>query len=167
MDEMADSLAEAAKIGCCVPSSRTELERWMIRFRGVPVGAACTCAAMPPRCEEWKNIFEEHKDSPLINEVPNVMGSLRIVTLNVLTLSRAEEREANGLRIPARQTRLASTFEACRNVACRRSWWSGKVLSWSRQKLRMGVTAVDSGCAPEGWGASTSPLSTALPRCSW
>ena len=36
---------------------------------------------------------------------------MRIATLNVLTLSPAEEREANGLRIPARQARLASTFE--------------------------------------------------------
>ena len=77
----------------------------------VSVGAARTCAAMPPRSEEWKNIFEEHKDSPLINEEPKVMRSLRIATLNVLTLSPAEEREANGLRIPARQARLASTFE--------------------------------------------------------
>ena len=31
--------------------------------------------------------------------------------MNVLTLGPAEEREANGLRIPARQARLASTFQ--------------------------------------------------------
>ena len=73
--------------------------------------AARTCAAMPPRSEEWKNFFEEHEDSSLIHEEPKEMGSLRIATLNVLTLSPAEEREANGLRIPARQARLGSTFE--------------------------------------------------------
>ena len=42
---------------------------------------------------------------------PKEMESLRIATLNVLTLSPAEEREANGVRIPARQARLANTFE--------------------------------------------------------
>ena len=110
---MADSLGEAAMNGCSVPSS-----------------AGWACAVMPPRCEEWKNIFEELKDSPLVNEEPKEMGSLRIATLNVLTLSPAAEREANVLRIPARQARLASTFEdaasrslVCKNVACLRSWW--------------------------------------------
>ena len=110
-NEMGDSLAEAAMNGFCVPGSRTELERWMTRFRGVSVGAARTCAAMPPRSEEWKNIFEEHKEPSLTNEEPKEMKSLRIATWTVLTLSPAEEREANGLRIPARQARLASTFE--------------------------------------------------------
>ena len=108
-----------------------------MRFRGVLVGAAWTCAAMPPRCEEWKNIFEEHKDSPLVDEEPKEMRSLRIATLNVLTLSPAEEREANGLRIPARQARLASTFEEAGIEVIG--------LSWPRQKLRMGVMAVDCG----------------------
>ena len=42
---------------------------------------------------------------------PKKLKSLRIATLNVLTLGLAEEREANGLRIPARQARLASTFQ--------------------------------------------------------
>ena len=42
---------------------------------------------------------------------PKELKSLRIATLNVLTLGPAEEREANGLRIPARQARLASTFQ--------------------------------------------------------
>ena len=56
---MADSSAEAAMDGCGVPSSRMELETWMVSFREVPVGAVWTCAAMPPRCEEWKNIFED------------------------------------------------------------------------------------------------------------
>ena len=49
--------------------------------------------------------------SLLVNEEPKEMGSSRIATLNVLTLSPTEEREANGPRIPARQARLASTFE--------------------------------------------------------
>ena len=110
-NEMAGSLAEAAMTGCCVPSSRTELERWMMSFGVVPVGAVWTCAAMQPRCEGWKNIFEELKDSPWVNEEPKDVRALRIATLNVLTFTPAEEREANGLRIPARQARLASTFE--------------------------------------------------------
>ena len=42
---------------------------------------------------------------------PKELKCLRIATLNVLTLGPAEEREANGLRIPARQARPASTFQ--------------------------------------------------------
>ena len=38
-NEMADSLAEAAVNGFCVPGSRTELERWMTRFQG---GLSCS-----------------------------------------------------------------------------------------------------------------------------
>ena len=110
-DEMADSLAEATMNGFCVPDSRTELERWVMSFRGVPVGAAGTCAEMPPRSGPVENIFEKHEDSSLMDEEQKEMGSLRIATLNVLTISAAEEREANGLRIPTRQARLASTFE--------------------------------------------------------
>ena len=53
-NEMADSLTEAAMNGCRAPSSRRELERWMMRFREIPVGAGWACAEMPPRCEEWK-----------------------------------------------------------------------------------------------------------------
>ena len=109
-NEMADSLAEAATNGCSVPSSRTELEGRMMRFRGVLVGAAWTCAAMRPRCEEWKNIFEEHKDSPLVDEEPKEMRSMRIATLNVLTLSPAEEREANCLRIPGEASATREHF---------------------------------------------------------
>ena len=33
-NEMADSLTDAAMNGFCVPGSRTELERWMMRFWG-------------------------------------------------------------------------------------------------------------------------------------
>ena len=47
---MADSLAEAAMNGCVVPSSRTELEKWMLNFRGVPVAAIWARAEMPSRC---------------------------------------------------------------------------------------------------------------------
>ena len=83
----------------------------MTRFLEVSVGAVRTCAAMPPRSEEWKNVFEEHKESSMTNEEPKEVGSLRIATLNVRMLGPAEEREANGLRIPAKQARLASTFE--------------------------------------------------------
>ena len=57
-------LAEAVMNGCSVPSARTELQRWVLSFRGVSVGAACTCAAVPPRCEERENIFKELKDAP-------------------------------------------------------------------------------------------------------
>ena len=46
-----------------------------------------------------------------MNEEPKEVGSLRIATSNVLALIPAEEREANCLRIPARQARPASTFE--------------------------------------------------------
>ena len=77
-------------------------------FSGVPVGAVCTC-------EKSKNTFEELKDSPLVNEEPKEVGALRIATLNVLTLNPAEESEVNGLRIPAREARLASTFEDAAN----------------------------------------------------
>ena len=38
-NEMADYLAEAAMNGCVVPSSRTEQEKWMVSFWGVPVAA--------------------------------------------------------------------------------------------------------------------------------
>ena len=99
---MADSLAEAAVNGCSVPSSRTGSGEMGASFRMFPVGKVWACAAIPPRCEEWKNIFEQLKDTPLVREEPKEMKSLRIATLNVLTLSPAEEREANGLRIPAR-----------------------------------------------------------------
>ena len=34
--EMADSLAEAAMNGCVVPSSRTELEKWIAGLPGCP-----------------------------------------------------------------------------------------------------------------------------------
>ena len=94
-----------------VPSFRTELESWAMSFRGVPVVAVWACPVMPPRCAEWNDLFEELKDPPLVNEMPKEMKSLKIDTLNVLTLSPAKEREANGLRIPARQARLAFTFE--------------------------------------------------------
>ena len=128
---------------------------------GVSVGAARTCAVMPPRSEEWKNFFEENKDSPLINEEPKVMGPLTTALLNVLT------RDANGLRIP-------STFEEtgidviglqeCRLL--------------SQLVVREGFVMVTSeaedgrdGCglwlSTRRVGTSTSPLSTAPPRCSW
>ena len=134
---MADSVAEAAMNGCVAPSSRTELEKWMLSFRGVPVAATWARAAMPPRCEEWTSISEKTEELPVSVLEPKELKSLRIATLNVLTLGRAEEREANGLRIPARQARLASTLQeagieiklACRSVVCLRRWCSGKVLS--------------------------------------
>ena len=56
-NEMAESLAEAAMNGCVVPSSRTELEKWTLSFRGVRVAATWARAEMPPRCEEWTSIF--------------------------------------------------------------------------------------------------------------
>ena len=60
--EMADSLAEAAMNGCVVPSSRTELEKWMLSFRGVPVAANWARADMPSRCEEWTSILRKPKN---------------------------------------------------------------------------------------------------------
>ena len=64
-NEMADSLAEAAMNGCVVPSSRTESEKWMLSFRGVPVAATWARAAMPPRCENWTSIFLRKQKSYL------------------------------------------------------------------------------------------------------
>ena len=128
------SLAESAMNGCCVPNSRRAFERWMMRFWEVSVGAARTCAAMPPWSEEW----------------PKVMRSLRIATLSVLTLSPAEDRAR--MVSGSRQARLVSTFEEagieviglqeCRlpsQLVVREG------LSWSRQKLRMGGMVVACG----------------------
>ena len=95
---MADYLAEAAKNGWVVPSSRTELEKWMLGFRGVPVAAIWARAEMPSRREEWTSIFVKTEESPMSVSEPKELKSLRIATLNVLTLSPAEEREANGLK---------------------------------------------------------------------
>ena len=107
---MADSLAEAAMNGFCVPGSRTELEVRMTRFRGVSVGAARTCAAVPPRSQEWKRQIRGTQG--VVSDKRRAGdGIFEIATLNVLTLYPAEEREANCLRILARQARLASTFE--------------------------------------------------------
>ena len=108
---MADSLAEVVMNGGVVPSSRTELEKWVLSFRGVPVAATWTRAAMPPRCEERTSIFEKTEELLVSVLEPKELKSLRIATLNVLTLGPAEEREANGLRIPARQARLANTSQ--------------------------------------------------------
>ena len=83
----------------------------MLSFRGVPVAATLARAAMPPRCEEWTSFFEKTEELPVSVLEPKELKSLRIATLNVLTLGPAEEREANGLRIPGRQARLASTFQ--------------------------------------------------------
>ena len=94
-NEMADSLAVAAMNGCVVPSSRTELEKWMLSFRGVLVAAIWTRAEMPSRCEEWTSIFEKTEELRVSVLEPKEMKSLRIATSNVLTLSPAEEREAN------------------------------------------------------------------------
>ena len=55
-------------------------------------------------------------DGKLVIEKPAEMKSLRIATLNVLTLSLAEARESNGLRIPVRQARHANTFEDAGSV---------------------------------------------------
>ena len=75
------------------------------------VAAIWARAEMPSRCEEWTSIFETTEELPVSVSEPKELKSLRIATLNVLTLSPAEEREANGLRIPARQARLACTFQ--------------------------------------------------------
>ena len=61
-NEMADSFAEAAMNGCVVPSSRTELEKWMLSFRGVPVAATWARAEMPPRREEWASVVRKQKN---------------------------------------------------------------------------------------------------------
>ena len=111
-NEMADSLAEAAMNGCVVPSSRTELEKWMLSFRGVPVAATLgTCCEMPPGVKSGRAFVRKQKNYLCLFVNQKKLKSLRIATLNVLTLGPAEEREANGLRIPARQSRLASTFQ--------------------------------------------------------
>ena len=75
-----------------------QLESLAMSFRGVPVVAVWACAGMPPMCAECKDSFEELKDPPWVNEKPKEMKFLRIATLNVLTLSPAQEREANCLR---------------------------------------------------------------------
>ena len=64
-----------------------------------------------PGGSDLTSIFEKTEELPVSVLETNEMKSLRIATLNVLTLGPAEEREANVLRVPARQARLASTFE--------------------------------------------------------
>ena len=85
---------------------------------------------MPSRCEEWTSIFDKTEELWVSVLEPKELKSLRIATLNVLTLGPAEEKEANGLRIPARQARIASTFQEAGmeiiNVVCLRRSWSGK-----------------------------------------
>ena len=80
-------------------------------IRGVLEAAIWARAEMPSRREEWKSIFEKTEELQVSVCEPKELKSLRIATLNVLTLSPAEEREANGVRIPARQARLACTFQ--------------------------------------------------------
>ena len=58
--------------------------------------------------------------------------------------------------------KLALRSSVCRNVAC-----FSQLVVRERQKLGMGVMAVDCGRAPGGWGANTSPLSTAALQCPW
>ena len=83
-NEMADSPAEAAMNGCVV-------QKWMLSFRCVPVAATWARAA-PPRCQEWTSIFEKTEQLPVFVLEPKKTKSLRIATLNVLTLGPAEER---------------------------------------------------------------------------
>ena len=56
-------------------------------------------------------LLRNSRTRKLVIEIPEEIKSLRIATLNVLTHSLAEAREANVLRIPARQARHANTFE--------------------------------------------------------
>ena len=94
-NEMAGLSCRGGHEWLCVPSSRTELEKWMLGFRGVPVAAIWARAEMPPRCEEWTSIFEKTEELPVSVLEPKELKSLRIATLNVLTLGRkaSETRE--------------------------------------------------------------------------
>ena len=123
---------------------------------------------MPPRCDEWKNIFEELKDARLVNEEQKEMGSLRIATLNVLTPSPAGEREANGLRIPARQARHASTIEeAGIEVSGLQACRLPSQLVVSEDFVMVTSEAEDGrdGCGL--WLNTQRVERTAPPRCSW
>ena len=93
-NEMAESFVEAAMSRCSVPGSRKELEKGMMSFRRAQLPGHVEC-----------------REPLLVKVEPKEMNSLRIATLSVLTLSPAEERAANGMWIPARQVRLANTFE--------------------------------------------------------
>ena len=155
-NEMADSFRSFRSghpYGCSVPSSRTELERWMMSFRGGPGWSSLRHVLRCHRgVKSGKTSSRNSKTRLLVNEEPKEVRALRIATLNVLTLSPAEESEVNGLRIPARQARLVCTFEDAANEViglqeCRLPAHlvvrEGFVMVASG--ARMGVMAVDCG----------------------
>ena len=79
-NDTADSIAEAAKNGCSVPNSRTELEGWVMSFRGsrlVQLGHVLRCQ----RVKSGKTSLRNSKTRFWKKAEPKEMGSLRIATV--------------------------------------------------------------------------------------